>query len=391
MGISARSTRTSALLPLMLALAACSGGGSEPSPQSAAPPPASSPAPPNGPEAPPPASAPLTPPSALFVLGDSLSDVGNAAAAADYVLNVPIDPPTVGLCNPIEVLALKRRCDDLFYRQSRVTDGPVAVEHLAEHFRLPALRPSLHLLPNQLRTGTVYAITGAKALGVSNEDLARQVDWLLVDHTPLPPDAVYVIMIGGNDAIAALKADVAGSAAAVRPSTAFVSAAVDAIGTQLERLLAFGARRVVVANVPDLAAVPAVRAAARARGAETAALAAASAISASFNHKLDAELDEVEAAAQWLTPTPVITRFDLGAALAAAQLAVAGNGGNAVDACFALDVYRDSGAAQREFHPDCAPVTAQGAPRFTEFAFFDAIHPTGTAHAVIGDRLRALF
>jgi phospholipase/lecithinase/hemolysin len=198
-------------------------------------------------------------------------------------------------------------------------------------------------------------------------------------------------MIGGNDAIAALKADVAGSAAAVRPSAAFVSAAVDAIGTQLERLLVFGARRVVVANVPDLAAVPAVRAAARARGDETAALAAASAISASFNRKLDAELDEVEAAVQWLTPTPVIIRFDLGAALSAAQLAVASTGGNAVDACFALDVYRDSAAAQREFHPDCAPVTAEGAPRFTEFAFFDGIHPTGTAHAVIGDRLRALF
>lgn len=384
-------------MPLMLALAACSGGG-KPSTSSSAPPPASSASPPEGAATPSlqPASssepAPSTPaPSALFVLGDSLSDIGNAAAAADYVLNVPIDPPTVGLCNPIEALALKRRCDDLFYRQSRVTDGPVAVEHLAEHFGLPALRPSLHLLPNQSRTGTVYAVTGAKALGLSDEDLARQVDWLLIDHTPLPPDAVYVIMIGGNDAIAALKADVASPAAAVRPSAAFVSAAVNAIGTQLERLLAFGARRIVVANVPDLAAVPAVRAAARARGDATASLAAASAISASFNRRLDEKLDDIEAGVQWLTPTPVIARFDLGAALSAAQLAVTANGGNALDACFALDVYRESSAAQRDFHPDCEPVTADGAPRFAEFAFFDAIHPTGAAHAVIGNGLRALF
>jgi phospholipase/lecithinase/hemolysin len=213
----------------------------------------------------------------------------------------------------------------------------------------------------------------------------------LVDHTPLPPDAVYVMMIGGNDAIAGLKADVASPAAAVRPSAAFVSAAVDAIGTQVERLLAFGARHVVVANVPDLATVPAVRAAARARGDETAALAAASAISASFNLKLDAKLDDIEARVRWLTPTPVIARFDLGAALSAAQLAVAENDGNSVDACFALDVYRDSSAAQREFHPDCAPVTVEGAPRFSQFAFFDGIHPTGAAHAAIGDALRALF
>ena len=90
-------------------------------------------------------------------------------------------------------------------------------------------------------------------------------------------------------------------------------------------------------------------------------------------------------AAQWLTPAPVIARFDLYAALSAAQLAVAANGGNAVDACFASDVYRESSAAQRVFHPDCAPVTVDGAPRFAQFAFFDGIHPTGAAHAVIGE------
>jgi phospholipase/lecithinase/hemolysin len=391
MEVSAHSTRMSALAPLLLALAACSGSGGEPSAQSTAPPPASSASPP---EAAAPASAEPAPsptPSSLFVLGDSLSDVGNAAAAADYVLNVPIDPPTVGLCNPIEVLALKRRCDDLFYRQSRVSDGPVAVERLAEHFGLETLRPSLHLLPNQPRDGTVYAIAGATSRGAADADLARQVDWLLIDHAPLPADALYVIMIGGNDAIDALKADAASPGAAVKPSAAIVSAAVEAIGTQVERLLAFGARRLIVANVPDLAAVPAVRAAARASGDAPAALAAASAISATFNRELDAKLDDIEAGARWLAPTPVIARFDLHAALSAAQLAVAANGGNAADACFALDVYRESSTAQRVFHPECEPATADGAPRFAQFAFFDGIHPTGVAHAAIGDGLRALF
>jgi phospholipase/lecithinase/hemolysin len=181
-------------------------------------PPAQGAPPPNGAVPPPPPPVPLPPPSSLFVLGDSLSDVGNAAAAADYVLNVAIDPPTVGLCNPIEVLALHRRCDDLFHRQSRVSDGPVAVEHLAEHFGLATLRPSLHLLPNQPRNGTVYAVAGATARGVSDEGLARQVDWLLIDQAALPTDAIYVIMIGGNDAMDALKADVATPAAAVRPA-----------------------------------------------------------------------------------------------------------------------------------------------------------------------------
>ncbi len=379
-------------MPLLLALAACSSGGDDPAVQSAAPPPASSAPPANGSvplsPAPPPAVPPA--PSALFVLGDSLSDVGNVAAVADYALNLTVDPPTVGLCNPVEVLALKRRCDDLFYLQSRVSDGPVAVEHLADHFGLAPLRPSLHLLPNQPRDGTVYAVAGAKARGVSDEDFARQVDWLLIHHASLPPEALYIVMIGGNDAIDALKADLATPAAAVRPSAAIVSAAVDAIATQVERLLAFGARRVIVANVPDLAAVPAVRAAARASDDEPAALAAANAISVAFNRELDAKLDGVEARLQWLTPPLAMARFDLYAALSVGQLAVAASGGNAADACFATDVYRESSAAQRVFHPDCAPVTADGAPRFAQFAFFDGIHPTGATHAVLGQALGLL-
>lgn len=370
-------------MPLVLMLAACSGGSDDPPAQPAAP----------EPTAPTPAPSPAPPPlpSSLFVLGDSLSDIGNVAALADYALNQPIDPPTVGLCNPIEVLVLKRRCDDLFYLESRVSDAPVAVERLAALLGLPPLRPSLHLIPNQPRVGTVYAVGGAKARGTSDADLARQVDWLLVDHALLPQDAIYVVIIGGNDAIDALQADAANPAASVKPSAAVVANAVNAIGTQVERLLDFGARRVVVANVPDLAALPATRVAARASADETAALAAANAISVAFNDALAAKLDAIEAKAHWLPPTPVIERFDLYAALSAARDALAANGGNVVDACFASDVYRESPSGQRVFHPDCAPVSADGPPRFSGFEFFDSIHPTGATHAAIGDALRTLF
>ena len=365
-----------AITPLILMLAACSGGSDDP------------PAQPSEPAAP--APAPPAPPSSLFALGDSLSDVGNVAALADYVLNQPIDPPTVGLCNPTEVLVLKRRCDDLYYQESRVSDGPVAVERLAADLGLPPLRPSLHVVPNQPHVGTVYAVGGAKARGTRDTDLAQQVDWLLVDHALLAQDALYVVIIGGNDAIDALKADAANPAATVKPSAAVVTDAVNAIGTQLERLLDFGARRVVVANVPDLAALPATRVAARASADEAAALAAANAISVAFNNALAAKLDAIEAKARWLPPTPVIVRFDLYTALSAARDALAANGGNVVDACFASDVYRDSPAGQRVFHPDCAPVTADGPPRFSGFEFFDNIHPTGATHAAIGGALRAL-
>jgi phospholipase/lecithinase/hemolysin len=326
-------------------------------------------------------------PSALFVLGDSLSDVGNAAAAADYLLSLPLEPPTVGLCNPADVLVWKRRCDDLFYGQSRVSDGAVAVEHLAAHFALAPLRPSLHVLPNQRHEGTVYAVAGAKARGESDADLHRQVDWLLIDHAPLPADALYVVMIGGNDAIDALQADVAYPSLAPTLSTAIVTAAVEAIAEQVERLLDFGARRVIVANVPDLSVLPAVRVAAQASGNEAAALASASEISAAFARELDTRIAAIEARWAWVPEAAAIVRFDLQAALAGAQAALAGYGANVVDACFATETYRDSPAAQRVFHPECAPATADDSPRFAAFAFFDGIHPTGTAHAALGKAL----
>ena len=262
---------------------------------------------------------------------------------------------------------------------------------MAQHFGLAPLRPSLHVLPNQTHDGTVYAVSGAKARGTADTDFARQVDWLLLDHALLPRDAVYVIMVGGNDAIDALQADVDYPTAAPRPSAAIVTAAVDAIAAQVERLLSFGAQRVVVANVPDLAALPSVRAAARTSRDEAASLAAANAISVAFNRVLDVKLDDIDARTPWLAPTSGLVRFDLYAALDGAQAAKAASGGNAADACFATEIYRASSAAQRVFHPDCAPVAADGAPRFAQFAFFDGIHPTGASHATIGQSLAELF
>src|SRR5690606_41559525 len=88
-------------------------------------------------------------PLALFVLGDSLSDVGNAAALSDYLLGRPFYPEhAVGLCNPVDVYLYGRGCGDLFYRQSRVSDGPLAVEHLAAYLGLP-LDASFHTVPER--------------------------------------------------------------------------------------------------------------------------------------------------------------------------------------------------------------------------------------------------
>ena len=331
-------------------------------------------------------------PSALFVLGDSLSDVGNAAGAADYLLNLVIDPPTVGLCNAADVLVAPRRCDDLFYKQSRVSDGAVAVERLAAQLGLAELEPSLHVVPSRSRTATVYAVASAKARGPGEEDLGRQVDWLLLDHAPLPADAVYVIMIGGNDAIDAMQADVANAAAAsaaerrdrnvrcrARSARTSSGCSTSARGGSSSRTCPISQRCRPSAPV------------AKSRGDERRDARGRERDLGSFDRQLDAALDRIEARGRWVAPTPPdIERFDLRAALAGVQLALAARGGNAVDACFDSEAYRDSAAAERIFHPACAPPTLGAAPRFGEFVFWDGIHPTGVAHAAIGDAMRAL-
>jgi outer membrane lipase/esterase len=350
---------------LALPIAACSSGGDEP-----APPPGLNP--PSG-------GGPGAAVSALFVLGDSLSDVGNAAAAADALLGRPVLPPTVGLCNPTDVLAVARACDDLFYGKSRVSNGPVAVEVLATHLGLPALQPSFHLLSNRPAMGTDYAVASAKARENSAKDLAQQVERLVLDHTPLSATALYVVMIGGNDAIDAVQT--AGDAAA--PSAAsleVVGSAVAAIGAAVERLVAFGARRIVVANVPDLATLPALNGGA-------ARLAVASAITAAFDAALETRLAAIETDTRAkLADPPTLLRFDLRAALHAAQDAIAAAGGDAADACFDSDRYRQTSTAERVFAPGCAP-TAGVPPRFDRFVFWDGLHPTGAAHALLGAAL----
>jgi phospholipase/lecithinase/hemolysin len=326
----------------------------------------------------------------LFVLGDSLSDIGNAAGMADYLLSLEVYPPEVGLCNPVDVLVLSIPCDDILYRQSRVSDGPVAVEHLAEHLGVDEFVPSLHLVPDRPVDGTNYAIASANARGQDEEDMHSQVDFLLLDHPSLPVDAVYVVMIGGNDAIDAFQAALTGDEAAQQLGSAIVTSAVAKIGENLKRLLDFGARRLIVANVPDLAALPAIVVDAQASGDETGVLAAATSISQGFNSELDTLLDDIEASGQWESPAPLeLARFDLFTALQTAQQMIAATGGNATEPCFDRAAYQESAVAERVFHPDCAP-GAERPPHFGDFVFWDDIHPTGAGHAVIGSVLSGL-
>jgi phospholipase/lecithinase/hemolysin len=336
-------------------------------------------------------------PTRLFVLGDSLSDVGNAAAFAEFGLGESLAPPsTFGLCNLADFYLHERGCGDVFYRQSRVSDGPVAVEHLAEHLQLGELQPSLHFLPHRSTGGTNYAVASAKASAQGPEDLSSQVDLLLIQHGPLlPADALYVVIIGGNDAIDALQAAAGASATTLAPPAlpepgpdAVVAAAVAAIAANVERLIDFGAGRLIVANVPDLAALPAVRMRAATSPAAARLLAAASAVSTAFNRELAEALERIATKPGAFRPVRLAS-FDLASELQRVQSEGASEGRNAVDACFDSETYWASATAERRFHPACAPTS--GGPLFKAFVFWDGIHPTGAAHAALGAALISVY
>lgn len=350
---------------------------------------------------------PTAPGPSLFVVGDSLSDIGNAAAVADYLLGQPMYPePSIGLCHPAERMLLDRDCADILYRRSRVSDGPVAVEQLATRLGV-ALQPSFHTVPDRPVVGTNYAVAGAKARGTTPRDLAHQVDRLMLDHgARLPQGAVVVLMIGGNDAIDALQAaalpdladpteglpDPLDSAPPADPPSgapdtepaAIAAAAVGAIVEAASRLLDTGAC-VIAANVPDLARLPAVRDTAEQTGVDVPAAAAlASEITTHFNADLAERLGQL---ADTHPSGASLVSFDLYAGFQAALEAAAAAGANVTHACFDSERYIGSTLGERSFDPGCEPAPDAATPGFDGFFFWDGIHPTGMAHAALGSAL----
>ncbi len=329
----------------------------------------------------------------IFVFGDSLSDTGNVAVLADAQaffltgnLKFLIDPTArVALCFPGAFpfsIATGRDfpCDDLFFMNSRVSNGPVAVEVLAKRLK-EDLQPSLHLwnpvglglfLPRPF-VGTNYAVAAATARGSDLIDLNVQIAGFLADLADLPAasDALYVFMIGGNDVIDAANALaelVIGSTPDEMPG-AIIDDAVAAIGDNINLLVGAGARKFLVVNSPNIGSLPAAE--------SGLARAIATFVTIKFNEQLAERLDQIQAG----QPLVEIKQFDLFRFFEVVRFfgKLFGVFENIKDACFDSGEYRDTGA--RNFDPGC------GVDKFDDFVFFDAIHPTGQVHQFVGKAL----
>jgi len=159
--------------------------------------------------------------SQIVVLGDSLSDNGNFFVATGF----PAPP----------------------YWQGRASNGPVAVEYLAQSFMVPlkdfAWYAATTGVGNIADGGTVDAFGAFSLPGITTVFQGA----LSANQFPIDPNALYIVWGGGND----LWFVTTPSEASVAISKAVTN--LEAIVGTLQSL---GATQILVPNMPDLGKVP---------------------------------------------------------------------------------------------------------------------------------------
>lgn len=267
----------------------------------------------------------------IVVIGDSLSDIGNVLAATRPVRSqpIPVSPP---------------------YFMGRFSNGQVWVEMVAAGFGLQ-LAPSLNFAYGGAEIGFDTSDLLEHDIGVAIPSLRTQVqDFLLSQFfDDIDPVTLYVVWGGANDVRDALMT-------AANPFTE-ARAAVDDLAKAIRDLVDADALYFLVPNLPDLGHTP------ESRALSPEAIARATNVSIAFNNALTMALDAIEA-----EHNVVIARLDTFARLKEVVANPAAFGfTNVTDACLAGDFFAGG-----------TPCTAPG-----EHLFWDQIHPTAAAHALL--------
>lgn len=172
--------------------------------------------------------------SNIFILGDSLSDSGNALVATG---GATTNPPYQALIPSAP------------YASGRFLNGNVWVESFASSLGLTASPSFLG--------GTNFAFGGARTgslAGVNNSfspSLSMQRDALIGTFGSLPSDALYVVWGGGND--------VREAATVANPNTV-ITDSLNNITTIIASLQMAGATDFLVPNLPNIGITPAATA-----------------------------------------------------------------------------------------------------------------------------------
>lgn len=236
----------------------------------------------------------------LYVFGDSLSDVGNVFRATGGA--VPAPP----------------------YFQGRHSNGKVWVEELAAKLNLSSDR-----VQNFAWGG---ATTGE--IGLNNvPGVLTQIEAFLKNQPNIEPQTLFVIWAGSNDYLF---------------STETPNVSIENLNQSLQSLLNTGAKRLLVANLPDLGKLPATR------GKETSQKLTEFAIT--YNRALKTTLEKLQ------KPDLAIAELDV------------------------FSIYQTALKNPNQFGFTNVTTACLGSSTNCDrFLFWDGIHPTATAHKVLGD------
>ena len=283
--------------------------------------------------------------SAIVVFGTSLSDSGNAFALRGGT-NTPPDYTLDQLLVPSAPYARGGH---------HFSNGATWVEQFARSRRLAgSVQPAFE---SDSLTATNYAVGGARAYDDGhNLNLPEQVQAFLADHSGgVPPDALYVIEMGGNDIRDAIVAYRTGGPLAAQ---AILQKAIPSIASNIQLLYQAGARQFLVWLPPNLGLTPAIR---TLDLASPGAVQLATGLSQAFNVGLSGVLTQLSA-----LPGINIARLDAYKLLNEIVMDPQGFGlTNATQACVM---------------PFDEPFFCQ-AP--DEYLFWDGIHPTRAAHTIV--------
>ena len=280
----------------------------------------------------------------MVIFGDSLSDPGNHYVAFGMTSHAPFAP-----------------LPDFPYAIGghHFSNGPTWAEQLSHALGMPnSGKPALRA-PGVF---TNYAVGRARARAGAPEfpgfDLSTQVRQFLTDFRgQAPADALYVIWIGANDlddALIAAQTDPVGAAEIIR-------AAVTTVAGNVYGLWTAGARHVMIANLPDPALAPFIRALG------PPVQVAATQVGMLYNAALDEAVMQVSG-----LPGLQLVRFDVKAVFDDI-VATQGDTGviNVTDACLSFGVVVHAVCK----HPN-------------RYLFWDGAHPTKAGHRLIAEAAR---
>jgi phospholipase/lecithinase/hemolysin len=286
--------------------------------------------------------------SQIYVLGDSLSDVGNIEAAY-----APIVAANGGV--PLPILAAPGTPSA--YAPNRASNGPIWIDAFAGAFGFTSVA--------SLNGGTNYAFGGART---DNQlynpvipdflGLLQQRDALLAARPALDPDALYVVWGGANNL-----QDILTGRPRADGTPQSVGQTVADLGLIIDSLAAAGASHFLVPNAPNIGLVPRLRE----RG--QAAVAFGTLLTDALNDGLATLIDSRRQAGL------DILDFDTAGFLAEVVANPASYGlSNVTERCYTGDDLNFTGSGSICADP-------------ARYLFWDGIHPTATGHALLAQAM----